>query len=242
MQSSYELVQPARQKANNNQCWWLSLLEVARASGKLDSTFKAEGGRLYTYYVTGRKSVPEEGQLPAGVTAADPKFKLLIEGGSDWGDFTKLLVYGPQWQRMIMFFLLDKDNKCPWHLPNDTVQTSDRAKELGTLLGYLGVTGIAFGMPRTLVESSVRERVNELQPGQRVLVDKTSHSMSGIVEYVQQPPEPNTPPYIKIRVFNQATQKEFVCRVRKDTADQKFKLICESGKTVINWFLPLTIA
>lgn len=241
MQSSYELDQPARQKANNYQCWWLSLLEVARANGKLDSTFKVEGGKLYTYYVTGDRPVPAEGQLPAGVTEADPKFKPLIKDKSDWKKLTKLLVYGPQWQRMIMFFLWDKNNKCPWHLPNDTVQTSERAKELGTLLGYLGVTGITFGTPRALVESSVLERVNELQHGQRVLVDKTLHSMSGVVEHVQ-PPEPNTQPYNKIYVFNQATQKTFVCWVRKDTKDQKLKLISESGATVINWFLPLTIA
>ena len=225
MQSSsqlYQLDQPALQKAGTWQCWWLSLLEVARATDKLNSIFKEEGGKLYAYYKTGGRSVPVEGCLPEDFVLEKPKLE----------------VYGPEWQRMIMFFLWDKSNECPWHIHTDTLPTSQRKAELEKLLSYLGVTGITFGTPRNLIEINVSGVVNGLSNNQRVLVDKTNHAMSGIII---QPEGSNQEAYNKIKVFNQQTQQTFMCWVREHPKDKKLTLLSESGNTQLNWILPLTI-
>ena len=227
MQSShqlYQLDQPALQKAGTWQCWWLSLLEVARATKKLNSTFKEEGGKLYAYYRTGNKRIPAEGNLPGDVSLQKPELE----------------VYGPEWQRMIMFFLWDKSNNCPWHIHTDTLPTSRRKDELEKLLNYLGVTGITFGTPRNLIESNVSAVVNGLSNNQPVLVDKTNHAMSGIVELIQ-PEDSNQKAYNKIKIFNQQMQKTFMCWVREHPKDKKLMLLSESGNTQLNWILPLII-
>ena len=221
----YQLDQPAFQKAGTWQCWWLSLLEVARATDKLNSTFE-EGGKLYAYYKTGGKSIPAEGNLPEDVNLEKPELE----------------VYGPEWQRMIMFFLWDKSNECPWNKThNTTCLTSQRKAELEKLLNYLGVTGITFGTPRSPIEANVSAVVNDgLANNQRVLVDKKNHAMSGIVESIR-PEDSNQKAYNKIKVFNQQTQETFMCWVREHPEDKKLMLLSESGKTQLNWILPLIL-
>lgn len=247
MPRPFELDDRAFQKLGNYQCWWLSLLEVARDAKKLDPIF-AKGGKLYNYYVAGGKAtpwVPDEGQVPTNLSDKDPKFtSLKTDKKFNWESFKKVLVYGPQWQRMIMYYLWDKDNKCPWHLPDDTVNSSARAEELATLLRYLGLTGITFGTPRTLIESTVRDVVKSLKPGQRLIVDKTGHAMSGEVMLVE---ETKRKTYNKIEVFNQAKKEQtmpddiFPCWVRESTKDGKTKLLSKTGNTVITWFLPVVV-
>ena len=110
---------------------------------------------------------------------------------------------------MIMFFLWDPSNECPWYKHTTTRQTSLRKAELEKLLSYLGVTGITLGTPRVLIESNVSTVVNkELANNQRVLVDKKGHAMSGIVQPVQ-PEDSNQKAYNKIEIFNQQPQKTF---------------------------------
>lgn len=222
LQSLYELDRPAIQKANTMQCWWLSMLEIARATGKLKPIFE-KGGVLYN------TPVPAEGGMPA-------KTIYKVEEKN-----RKLEVYGPEWQRMIMSFLL----ACRWHLKSDTVNSSDRAEALTNMLGFLDVKGITLGEPLSLTQFNVSDRVNQLSDGQRVIVDKIGHAMSGIVEFVQ-PEDPSKKGYNRIRVFNQqrnqtGEQVTFMCWVKKDKTDGKNKLLSTTGTWELNWILPVTI-
>ena len=139
---------------------------------------------------------------------------------------------------MIMFFLWDKSNKCPWHIHTDTLPTSRHKEELEKLLNYLGVTGITFGTPRNPIGSNVSTIVNGLLNNQRVFVDKTNHAMSGIDI---QPESPTQEAYNEIKVFNQQTQQTFMCWVREHPKDEKLMLLSKSGNTQLNWILALTI-
>ena len=89
MQNSSQLDQPAFQKVGTWHCWWLSLLEVAQATNKLNPILKEEGGKLHAYYRTGNRPIAAKGDLPEDISLQKPELE----------------VYGPEWQRMIMFFL-----------------------------------------------------------------------------------------------------------------------------------------
>lgn len=217
MERPYELDQRAVQKPGTMQCWWLSLLEIARDTKKLDTTFGNKESKLYAYFTASGRPIPEQGDLPAGAKPKNPELE----------------VYGPMWQRMIMYFLWDKNNKCPWYVCSVTVPTSKRVEELTKLLGYLDVAGITFGSPRNLIPSNVSQVVNGLSNSQRVLLDKPSHAMSGIAEVGLEVPK------TKIKVFNQETKITFQCWVQTDPKDKTLKLLSGSLKTQINWILPV---
>jgi hypothetical protein len=98
MKSTNQLLQDAEldrrvyQKDGTLQCWWLTLLEIARDSGKLNSTFQ-EGIPLHTYYTANpRPPIPNKGGVPKGAPQ-NVKNNALLE------------VHGPKWQRMIMLIL-----------------------------------------------------------------------------------------------------------------------------------------
>ena len=241
----YELDKRAVQRDRTKQCWWLSLLEAARASGKLEIIFK-EGGRLHAYY--GGKEIPAEGELPEVNQRKAGKV-----------DHPELEVYGPKWQRMIMFFLWDKNYAPRWRYGyNITVQTSDRKKELEILLDGLGVNGlvvnglvvtvIALQAPTLIGERNASKIFKGLLDNQRVLVDKREHSMCGIVKLAD-----SSKSYKRIEVYNPAksqTQKAIDYILKEVGEDEKRKLVGEvhvkvNGKLTtqkfeLNWILPLT--
>ncbi|CAG9970431.1 unnamed protein product [Clonostachys byssicola] len=205
----YELDKPVQQMRGTWQCWWLALLEVARVSGKLEPSFK-EQGTLGKFYEKRRaeisakgadgKGVPNEGELPEGLVEKHSDLKAFLQINPKTGPVldsakTKFFVYGPEWQRMVMFFLLETSDKAPWNMPAGTVNTSDRAKVLTLLLQRLGVKGISFGKEHNVTGFELGNRVDDLDHNQYLILDKansdksirTGHCMAGIVERVPTP-------------------------------------------------------
>lgn len=230
----YELSIPAVQKPGTKQCTWLALLEVLRSSGRLDETFTVKGGKLHTYYDAKGRRIPDEGELPSNPIPPNPTAK------TD----RNLLVYGPMWQRMIMYFLLDGDNKFCWYMPTVTIATPKRPEELVSLMDNLGVAGVTFGKPFAMVPIFLSKTVKDLPVGKRLLVDKkgpdgSGHSMAGVVESVE-PMEPKGRAYKRIRVYNQSTGDTLTYCVEK--VGDKMTLISEprKGSTtryIIDWFM-----
>lgn len=240
MEYRYELDHRAIQKMGTNQCWWLSMLEVARASHKLDPIFSSQDSRLHKYYTEKGGWTPNEGELPSGMNDQQPLLRRLVKrskndrGKYPWDKLRKLLVYGPEWQRMIMYFLLD--NGAPYFLPNETCPTRDRSARLGLLIDSLGIRGITFPTSYNLTGLNVRGIVNGLLDGQWLIVDKTGHAMSGCVEQMQLPF-----PHNIIRVYNQARQESSVYSVIVDPKSKTPKLMEEGSETESNWIMPVNI-
>ncbi|KAK6344112.1 hypothetical protein TWF696_007759 [Orbilia brochopaga] len=237
----FQLDDPVEQASGTYQCWWLSLLEIARASDKLDYTFLHEEGTLRKYFTD--KKIPDKGELPPDHKApkAKPKKEDDKSKKEKPGDRE---VYGPEWQRMIMYFL----KTTTWrHNADDTVMTSSRPAELKELLKVLGVTGIDVTTitPINLVSGQVATKITDFQLGQRLLVDRKgtnneSHCMSGIVES-----DPQGPAFKLIKVYNQSTGNTFPCRVIQDKKDKNDKvppdyLVTPKGRK-LNWILPVGI-
>jgi hypothetical protein len=100
------------------------------------------------------------------------------ESDDEWKTMKQESVYGPQWQKMIMFFLLSSPG---WSSPRASAPpVEERIKRLETLLADLGVTGISLRGPY-YIGPEMNETVTSLSDGQFVLMDKPKHCMPGIV-------------------------------------------------------------
>jgi hypothetical protein len=251
-----ELSEHAFQRNLTRQCWWLSLLELARASGSLHATF-SPGGKLFEYFEKRRRGeggggpvgdpIPAIGELPPSCPGNDPRLEEYVNC-KNWSPSQETidrhkasqpapvsstlvgakptatkatvkmseskiikevienqkiirrsrLVYGPDWQRMIMFYLLDQHAKSQWNWPHETINTNDRVEEHVKLLGILGVTGISFGQQLPLATPGLGALIDQLPDHQRVLVDIPNHAMSGVVaRYVKQPKPEKTKSKVK---------------------------------------------
>jgi len=231
---NYELDKQVIQKDGTWQCWWLSLLEAARDSEKLDHTFNDANGTLNKYWQG--KAIPAEGELPPDIKAKNdtlknqkPPSKIVLKESKE--------VYGPVWQRMIMYFLWDIGGWTGWYPASTTMSTSLRPAALAKMLVSLGVTGIGIpekGAKMTPVE--VLKTVGGLEPGTWVLMDKPGHAMSGRVVPVAAPKKGACPN--QIIGYNQATEANLTCQVTTDKNGLSH-LIVTGTTTEINWLLPL---
>jgi len=177
------------------------LLEAVRISGKLNPLF-LEGGMLHRYFVELNPALPQkwprENELPSKVTKDTTSIRQWLKAKNIAWDVGKTrLVYGPQWQRMIMFYLLTKS----WVLPNDAHSGGSRPERLQRLLQLLQVQGIDFGKEWNAYGFNVETSLNNLKNNQLLIVDKGGHAMFGVVKtkqrkmicvYNQQRPEDNT--------------------------------------------------
>ncbi|CAH0057909.1 unnamed protein product [Clonostachys solani] len=250
----YELDKPVQQMRGTWQCWWLALLEVARVSGKLEPIFKEQGmlGKFYdkrraeiSAKRTGGKEVPDEGELPEGLIEKHSDLKSFLQIKTKTGpvlnsEKTKFFVYGPEWQRMVMFFLLETSDKAPWNMPAGTVNTSDRAKVLALLLQRLGVKGISFGKEHNVTGFELSNRVDDLDHHQYWILDKansdksirTGHCMAGIVERVP-PPEPEHEEEMPKQLEPLQTTKSQPAKPTKLEPIDKKKLTVTQTKTLV---------
>lgn len=216
----------------NYQCWWLSFLEVARASEKLHDIFQSTG-RLGAYYA--QHAIPAEGVVPEGFLRTRPMCEAIMRVGTDqanadWTALKNNLVYGPEWQRMIMFYLLDPANGCNWKMPSDEVNTSYRPSELHVLRDYLGIAGIEVETGKSL-SFEVEKKVSGLKNLQWLIVDKPKHAMAAQVQQLS--PATGTKLVVnRVNVYNQASGAEFACELTKD----KTKLKSTTGDTVLTYF------
>ena len=187
--AKYNLDERTIQNRGTHQCWWLSFLEILRATGRLDDLYKVGG-------------ILDVGEIPA-----------------DDGN----LVYGPNWQKVIMNYLRGQK----WiYQPNDTVNTSDRKNELYALLRILGITGVTIHNGVSL-GFNVKEKLKGFANGTILQVDKPNHAMSGTVGVQDK---------VKgIQVYNQQTQAEIFYSINKDG-----KLSSPSGKSVLNYCFEIT--
>ncbi|KAF5022673.1 hypothetical protein F66182_5221 [Fusarium sp. NRRL 66182] len=232
------------------QCWWLALLEVARISGKLKPLFETKGNDFYDYRhppaSSEPRAIPEAGEVPANVVyilngepIPEDQVPKPLSKEAPLGRW----VYGPVWQRKIMYYLLDRDNNRAWSKPDAIVVIPGRSFALTNLLTYLGITGITFGTPWSNNGLKLKEALNELPQGQNVLADKTNtggrtgHSMSGIVGSQDASGSPGD----SICTYNQSWSKQdFVTFDLKEDSG-KYILVSESGDK-LSWFMPVMIA
>lgn len=132
-------------------------------------------------------------------------------------------VYGPNWQKVLMSYVAENG----WaYKPGDTVMTSQRKDELLRLANsILGLT-VTIGAPVYLIPSNTRTRVAALKAGDYVQLDKTRHAMAGTVAGAADDRS--------ILVYNQQSGSELSYTVKHN------KLSTPSGKTVINFWLPIS--
>ncbi|KAF4949369.1 hypothetical protein FGADI_8937 [Fusarium gaditjirri] len=242
MSTDNQLDQHVIQADGTWQCWWLSLLEIARITGKLNPLFDTPGGHFYDYWnpPTGPRAVPGEGEVPTSIVyKGEPNPVDQVPNPERW-------VYGPVWQRKIMYYLLDRDNERPWSKPSASSIKAVRITALNTLLGYLGLTGITFGTPWSSNSFKLKDEFNALLRGQNVLTDRSNaasgsgHSMSGIVG----PQDGSGSPGESIHVYNQSrSRQEFVdFNLQQDSNEpKKYTLVNKSGET-LSWFVAVNTA
>ncbi|KAF5252611.1 hypothetical protein FANTH_2506 [Fusarium anthophilum] len=230
------------------QCWWLSLLEIARLTGKLKPLFETPGSHFYNYWNTheGARAIPGVGQLPTSIVYIDKGEPIPEDRVPNPFPKPERWVYGPVWQKKIMYYLLDRDNDRPWSQPNASSIKSVRTTALTQLLGYLGITGITFGTPSSSNAFKLKGELNVLSRGQNVLTDRSNegagsgHSMSGTVGSQDASGSPGD----SIRVYNQSMSKqEFVTfDLEQDSKEsKKYALVSSSGET-LTWFMAVNIA
>ncbi|KAK6541561.1 hypothetical protein TWF694_007366 [Orbilia ellipsospora] len=234
---TYELKKRVEQSRGTWQCWWLSMLEVARESGKLKHTFNE--GVLHTYFKD--RTPPVQGELPKDIKEKNAKLK---KDGSKDALKENLEVYGPIWQRMVMYFLWDV-TKGTWYSSGQTINTQFRPDALKNMLKLLGVEGITIpskGAKMTATE--VSKTLGGLPAETYVLLDKVNkegkqaHAMFGVIKkrMLQNPKKEVT----QVDVYNQASGNSFTCKIAKDQSNLDYLATPKGFK--INWLLPLTIA
>ncbi len=148
-------------------------------------------------------------------------------------------VYGPRWQRSVMKHLKKQTGKDTWYKPTDTVPVRDRPEQLERMMGLLGITGVSIETPISLTPFNLDEAMDKLEVGQSVQVDKTDHAMSGIVNERKYKIGSKHKTRKVITVYNQAKDTEFDVWPQGDPGQRK--LTSKSGKTVINYIIPLGI-
>ncbi|KAF5646144.1 hypothetical protein F52700_1834 [Fusarium sp. NRRL 52700] len=248
MAANNQLDQHVLQVNGTWQCWWLSLLEVARITGQLNPLFETPGSHFYTYWnpPEGPRETPDVGKVPTRVVYLKEGVPIPEDKVPNPLPKPERLVYGPVWQRKIMYYLLDRNNDRPWYNPSSTSMKGIRIRELTKLLGYLGITSITFGEPSSSNGFKVKDELNALTRGQNVLTDKSvegtrsGHAMSGIVGSQDESGSPGD----SIRVFNQSESKrDFVTfDLQQDSQEpKKYSLVSSAGET-LNWFMVVNVA
>ncbi|KAF5724695.1 hypothetical protein FMUND_581 [Fusarium mundagurra] len=248
MDANDQLDQHVVQVDGTWQCWWLSLLEIARITGKLNPLFETPGSHFYTYWnpPEGPREIPEVGQVPTNIVYMDQGAPIPADKVPNPLPKPERWVYGPVWQRKIMYYLLDRDNNRPWSKPSASSIKGVRITALTTLLGHLGLSGITFGTPSSSNALKVKDELNALSRGQNVLTDRSNegggsgHSMSGIVGSQDESGSPGD----SIRVYNQSMSKQdFVTfDLQQDSqVSKKYTLVNTSGET-LTWFMAVNIA
>lgn len=248
MEADNQLDQHVVQVDGTWQCWWLSLLDIARITGKLDPFFETQGSHFYTYWnpPTGPRAIPEVGQVPTNIVYIDKGEPIPENQVPNPLPKPERWVYGPVWQRKIMYYLLDRDNDRPWSRPNASSIKGVRITALMTLLGYLGITGITFGTPSSSNALELKGELNILSRGQNVLTDRSNegagsgHSMSGIVGSQDASGSPGD----SIRVYNQsASKQDFVTfDLKQDSTEPKKYTLVNSSEEALTWFMAVNVA
>lgn len=147
-------------------------------------------------------------------------------------------VYGPKWQRTVMAHLKKQTGTDAWYKPEDTIQVSERPRELTRLLGLLGISNVTLKDPLTITPQNVDDKFAQLKVGQSVQVDKTNHAMSGVVVKREYTKKGKTKTRKVIEVYNQASGNLFDCRPQGKGLERRLK---SSGGTEINFVIPIEI-
>ncbi|KAL4724789.1 hypothetical protein ACLX1H_008235 [Fusarium chlamydosporum] len=150
------------------------------------------------------------------------------------------LVYGPQWQRMIMFYLLEKGEDGAWNKALTACLFSQRQAALTNLLKILRVEGISVDTAITLT-ADVSATINELHHDQYCLVDRVNpprlgedgvtndrqggHCMPALVKHIKSKEPKHS---VKVEVFNQSEKREEVLSCEVMTVDKVERLASET--------------
>ena len=139
-------------------------------------------------------------------------------------------VYGDDWQRVVMQYL--KDNG--WtHGPQDGIMTvALRKAELKTLQRKLGNDSPQDPVVYNLTASSVKDRVNGLDVGSYVQVDKRSHAMVGTVMA-----SATALGNQRISVYNQSDETTRMFEIVGSGSNKKLK--CRADNTELDMILVL---